>query len=991
MLRAVVARGERRGGRSELPRALSERLLPVAAAILAGVSLASSAGLAQTTLGTIQGYVTDLGGAPLAGAEVDLVESGTGARRSAETDARGFFGLRGLTLGVYRVSAVYEGVRATLAGGVVLGVGQVLNLDLRLDLAAVAADITITGAPPLVETSRSGAAAYVDSDRIRRLPIVGRDFKEFAILAPTVQEGIRGSVTMSGQREIYTGFSIDGADAKSAFFGNGRGSEATANEGLVVAQESVREFQVVTSGFGVDRGRDGGGYINVVTRSGTNDLQGSAFYFFRDDSMLDEIPSTPLHAARGIDGSREPDEFERRNWGLSLGGPIRMDRTHFFFAWDQTRRTAPFAENLRARGAFDAVLLRAEQEPGFESLVDGYTPNDDGIAAPDPVQGRTATGLFLRSVDNLILFARVDHQLSDAHALSLRYNVSDFERGSTLRDDLHLLQQTDAFVASLVSVLGNRSLNEARINYSTDELERLSQREGGPVQATLLLVFGGFDGLGSDPFGGPVDEEKIQLQEAFSHLVREHQLEFGLAYQRDRTFQRFTPGEHGIYRFRTPQDLVANRASQAQIFFGNGIFDQHQTLLGVYAQDTWRPSSRLSLELGLRWDASLNPDGLEHLRPEGQEIPDDGDSLSPRVGFAWSPGDGRSVLRGGLGRFVGRTPTLLFANQVAQNGLFPNFGLQRVRPGQTGFVPLGEPIDNANPPRDLLLALSWVDPRYEDPETWRFSLGYERELAGGWAAGVDLVHAEGRKLHANFDINRSVARRDEFGRPIYADQRPDPRFGELLVRRAIAESEYRALTLSLRRRFSGRYSLQAHYTWSEDEDTDSNERSAGSVTVSDNDDVGYDFGLSDRDIEHRLVITGHVELPVGFRLSGIVEYRSGWPWTPRDPDRELQNYPGGNGPAPRAILGGAVTGRNSRRNESVQKVDLRLAKRFAAGRWEIELLGEVFNLFDANSFTVGGSQREPTDRAGQPNPEFGIPGNLVTSQRQYQLGARLSF
>jgi hypothetical protein len=968
------------------------RLAPTAPAVLlAGTLLMPSMVAAQTILGTVQGYVGDLDGRPLAGAEVSLLETATGARRSSRSDDRGFFTVKGLQPGLYRVATSYQGVKATRETDVPLGVAQILDVELRIDLAAVAADITVTGTPPLVETSRSGAASYIDSDQIRHLPIVGRDFKQFATLAATVQEGARGSVTMSGQREIYTGFSIDGADAKSAFFGYGLGGEATGNHGLVVAQESVREFQVVTSGFGVDRGRDGGGYVNVVTRSGTNDLKGSAFYFFRDESMVEDIPPSPLLVARGIGAAREPDEFERQNWGVSLGGPIRKDRTHFFFAWDQTRRTEPFVDNLQYRGAYDAILLRAQNEPAFTNLVDGYLPNEDGIPAPDPLLGRTATGLFLGSVDNLILFTKVGHQLSETHSLSLRYNFSDFEGDSTWKDDLRLVERTDALVASLVSVLGSRSLNEARLQYVIDDLERLPLREGEPIQAQLWFRDGGFDTVGKGVFGTKIEETKVQLHDTFSRLVGEHDLDLGVDYQRDRAFQRFAPGGDGIYEFRSPEDFLANRAFRARFYFGEDTFDEYQTLVGAYAQDTWRPSANLSLELGIRWDATFNPDDLEHLRPDARDIPDDRDNLAPRFGFAWSPGGGRSVLRGGIGLFFARTPTLLFFNQVVQNGIFPNFGLQRVFPGQPGFVPLGEEVDNANPPSDLPLALSWVDPEFEDTETRRLSLGYERELSATWAGGVDLLYAEGKRLHANFDINRTVERLDEFGRPIYASARPDPDFGDFLIRRSIAESDYRAVTLSLRRRFSGRYSLQGHYTWSRDKDTDSNERSAFSVTVSNNDDIGYDRGLSDGDVEHRLVVTGRAELPAGLQLSGIVAYRSGIPWTPLDPENGLQNYPGGNGPDPRAVIDGVVAERNSRRNESIRKVDLRLSKLFAAGRLEIEVFAEVFNLFDDHSFRVTGSRREPTSRSGEPNPGFGIPSAPVSSQRQFQLGVRLSY
>ena len=216
---------------------------------------------------------------------------------------------------------------------------------------------------------------------------------------PTVQVDASGRISLSGQRAVNSGFTIDGADAKSAFFGFGRGGLAREGGGALVAQESVQEFQVVTSGYSAEAGRSGGGAMNVVTKSGTNDFAGSVVLFGRDDQMAARLPRSPLDATRGVpadDPRYEVDEFRRYNWGASLGGPIRRDRTHFFVSYDQTAQHQPFLRDIRGRGQYDAVLAT------FPELLAGYLPNDDGIAAADPERGRTASGRFLQDTDNLI-------------------------------------------------------------------------------------------------------------------------------------------------------------------------------------------------------------------------------------------------------------------------------------------------------------------------------------------------------------------------------------------------------------------------------------------------------------------------------------------------------------------------------------------------------------------------------------------------------------
>jgi len=951
-------------------------------------------------VGSIQGYAQDDSGAVLPGVGIEVANEDTGSNRSAFTNAEGFYTVPLLQPGTYTITATLEGMQTMQRAGVALLTGQVLDVNFEMGVETVTEAITVTGETPLVEVSRTSAASYVTEAEIEKYPILGRDFKQFALLTPTVQnDPVRGFITMAGQRGIYTAMNIDGSSGKNAFFGYGRGGEATENDGIVVAQESVREFQVVTSGFAPEHGSSGGGYINVVTKSGTNNLKGSAFYLFTDDSLKGDIPATPLDIARGDSSSTPVDEFERQNYGVSLGGPIVKDKTHFYLAYDQTTRDEPFRRDIRTRGAYDAILLLAQSDSNFADLVAGFSPNSDGTAAADPVNGRTATGLFVRSVENLILFGKIDQQFNDSTTGTLRVNYTDYERTSTYKDEESLkTEETNSIVASLLSVHGSNAINEARIQFGYDDLARASQRVGEPIEAQIRFRRssdpGGFNTNGNvgkfDFLPILADTEELHFADNFSYLFGDHDTKFGVDYQSDNMKQLFAGSLDGRYDFRTMQDLLANNAAQVRIYFGNVNFpnyDEKQDIIGVYAQDSYKPKSNLSVNYGLRWQGTYSPDGLEHALPVGESIPDDTDNFAPRVGFAYQPGnDAKDVIRGGIGLFHGRTPTLLWASQIQENGIFPNYGRVTVRPGQAGFVPLGTPIDNFNPPLDTIPSTAYFNPDFNDAETLRFNLGYERELSDNWSGGVDLVYAEGSKLQRNDDLNRQIASFDEFGRAIYTGNfsRPDSTFNTIFVRQSNGDSEYTAVTLRAKRRYADRFQLQAHYTWSEDKSNDDNERSATGVTITDPGNLNYEWGLSDRNVENRIVVSGFVDLGVGFSLSGGVNYQSGSPWTILDPNDNVHQFPGFNGPAARAVVNGQVVQRNTQTNDSGMTVNLRLAKSFEFGNYNVELFGEAFNLFDEEVFTVGGSQAELG------NSEFGIADNQVVNQQQFQWGVRFS-
>ena len=977
---------------STRPRA---RLLAVLLATTCAF-LIGGAGLAQTITGTVQGYISDVEGGAIPGATVTATNQDTGIARAVISDANGFYSAKALQVGTYTVTAELSGMQTTQQSDVSVLVGQIKDVNLTLEIESTSEVITVTSEAPIIEVSRSGAANYIDEVAIESLPTVGRDFTDFAILTPGVQrDRSRGFLTMAGQRGMYSGLSVDGADNKSTFFGYGRGGEATENDGLIIAQDTVRQFQVITNGFSAEYGRHGGAFVNVVTKSGTNEVRGSAFAFFRDDGMAEDLPSSPLDDHFGNDGSRPVDEFDTQNYGFSIGGPFKQDRTHYYFGIDQRDQDIPFTRSLRSTGDFstyDLVMQRAQTEPAFAALVDGFDRNADG----------SATGLFLRSVSNQILFGKLDHQISDANLITLRANFTDFERESSYLDEESLkTEDTLTVIASMTSVIGSRGVNEFRIQSATDNLDRLSLRVGTPIEAQVRFRFGSRDSVGKFDFLPIfVEEEQLQIKNDFSYLFGAHDMKFGVDYSKDDLAQLFAGSRDGRYDFSSPEDFLNNEASNARIWFGDSTYpnyDETQAALAFYGQDSLKRDN-LTLSYGLRYTSTDNPDGLDHLHPDGRQIPDT-ENLAPRFGFALAQDEGRSVLRGGIGFFFGRTPTLLFANQVQANGVPPNYGRINVRPGDNGYVPLGTQINNENPPPGIIPAISYVDPEFDDAQTLRASVGWERELGNGWSAGVDAVYAEATSLQRNTDFNRVFGGYDEYGRPMWNGRNegtcpgvPGAECAEILVRQSRGESEYQAVTFKVNRRFTGRYQFGAHYTWGKDRDTDSNERSATGVTISDTGNLDYDWGLSDRDVEHRLVVTGMIQLPADFQISGILNYQSGYPYTLVDSgvDFAYCSSVGWNCPDYRAVMGGIVVGRNTERNESIQTIDVRVGKFFRFGDgMRLDVFVEAFNLFDENSFGVGFGQRNI--RNGAVPDTLGIPSFLTTSPRQLQIGGRFSF
>jgi outer membrane receptor for ferrienterochelin and colicin len=963
--------------------------------------------------GSMDGRMVDATGAVLPGVSVTFTNVDTGLARTVVTDENGRFRIPLLPVGRYQLTAELAGFQTLQRSGLVLTVGAAQSLgDLTIEVATVEEVVTVTAESPLIETARSVTAATFDSREIENLPIAGRDYKNFALNTPNVVPPApasgRTTIAMGGQKGIDTNITVDGADFNNTFFGSATGQPEVPY--FVVSQEAVQEFQVLANGFSAEFGRSGAGFLNVVTKSGTNDIHGSGFFFGRNEGLR-----STLTDSNGNDLTNA--QFSQQQFGGSIGGPIVKDKAHYFFAVDRQGFDRPVSIQFRrdVTGVCNTAIY-GQVIAGVDCLSDQETDTAELL-------------------DNTAILAKIDWQLSSTNTLSFRYNYSDFTGDnffstaggvagtvqSTAENGTNLEANTaHSFVVNNTTLIGNNKFNELRFQYSFEERPRLGQSNDLPT--TVIRDTGTFGKQWFLPITS--DHGRIQLTDNFTYLFGEHDLKMGADLNLTSTSQAFYGWGGGYYAFNTLEDYIANRPAQFTQRLGlngfttpeSGTIDISQKELAFYITDTWRPSAGLTLNLGLRWEGQWNPqapeqtNGKQSLNPDNPgldsiglvqgEIPNDLNNLAPRFGFAWDPGnDGKTVVRGGAGVFYSRTNLLLMANSFTANGyrqaLFFLFGGQIppfpfVYP-EEGLTP-DDPLAQNLPPSDI----AFFDPDFNNPRTTRANIGVEREVVQDFSLAADYVIADTSNDHrrTNRNIPQPPIGFDAFGRGLYGPALVDPTYNQFQVEESTAHRRYHAATFSMRKRLSNRYQFQAFYTLSNLKTDDDNERDSSGFRNTQPENLDADWADSELDLRHRFVASAVAELPYGLVFSTLLQTNTGAPYNVRsgrddNGDRNTNDYAvisdanRARAQAAGQDLADGLQGRSTARQPSAFLMDIRFSKIFDFGRpGNLELLFEVFNLFNnANRLTTNGS-------IGSSN--FGVL-NIVGEPRQIQLGVRYRF
>ena len=370
--------------------------------ILAAIVAASivPSARAQSATGSIEGAVVDQTGAVMPGVTVTVVQTATGLTRTAVSDANGLFRIPLLPLGVYDVATELSGFTPRKLPELMLNVGQTVTLRIQMAVLGVAETVNVSGGTPIIETSRSQVSSTITETSVQNLPVNGRNFIDFALLTPGVTRDVRtGDISFAGQRGTLNSLVVDGADNNNTFFGQTVGRTGSGRAPYQFSQDAVKEFQVNSNSFSAEYGRAGGAVINVVTKSGTNDLRGSVFEFYRDKALNANNAINELN-------NRPKSPYHYNQFGGTLGGPIRPNRDFFFFNYDGQRNTQP-----------NVVFLN------LPTNTPGDAATQAGIARLQPLAES-----WNRTLDQDVFLIKTDHELNDTNRLSLPLQPAEFHR-----------------------------------------------------------------------------------------------------------------------------------------------------------------------------------------------------------------------------------------------------------------------------------------------------------------------------------------------------------------------------------------------------------------------------------------------------------------------------------------------------------------------------------------------------------------------------------
>lgn len=963
------------------------RVLCVLASLALLLGLAPVA-VAQTDVTTsrISGTVEDGDGGPLPGATVTATNTETNLQVVGVTDENGFYRLLNLPTGTYNIEASLDGFATASAENVRLLLGSSPTVNFTLTSSAVAETITVTAEVPVVEVTNTAIGTTIQQEQIEALPVSGRDFKGLVLLTPETRlDSERGNLAISGQRGINTNVTVDGVDFNNAFFGGTVGG-AEGRSPLSISQESIKEFSVITNGASAEFGRSGGGFVNVITKSGTNNLHGSVFYYNQPESLISDFAN-----------GQEPADQEKEQYGGSLGGAMIQDRLFYFVSYDNQAQslTVPISSQVL----------------------------DPDIFARYPVL--SSSPQYVQTRDGEVLFGRLDFQASDAHRFMIRGNFTEYEGLNGTSDSQTRTESyngieglsTDSWVGSWSGQFGSSLLNDVNLNYIEESTPRKDKGLGLPEIQLGGFRWGEVSFLPIDP----TNTERKAFGDTLTYLAGNHVIKGGVEYNDTSIDQVFRGNWRGVFIFNNKADFLAGRWSQYRQFGGLGgltsieagraSFGQKEEAL--FLQDQWFIRPNLTLQAGVRFESLDNPNAPVLNRNDRNangsfnltgEIPDQDltDQISPRLGLSWAP-DEKTAVRFSVGRFWSRTPAILLAQLFTSNGLRGTQYIISAPRDAAGNVlqptdPLSpdwganwspegvERIDFTRVPVVPQPGVFTIDENFENPYTDRVTLGAEREIFNRTSFGLDFTYAEGKQLQRLTDINRvydgTIAAN---GLPRYSSTRPNRFYGRITHSVSDAESEYMAVTATLNRRYAGSFSLYGSLTWSEDKDSDSNERNFAGIQAEDFNDLDLNWGYSNRDQEWRGVINGLWDTPWwGIGISGAFRYATGSPYTART-GADINND--GESGTDRPTINGVHFERNSFRQPDYYSLDLRLAKDFNLGPGDISVFAECFNCTDAaNRFvtdTTWGTGQTPRDSFGD---EVGV-GN----PRTFQLAIRYDF
>ena len=983
----------------------------------------SSGVLAQTqiTTGTIQGTVSDANGAALPGASVEVKNIDTNFSRTATTNDEGRFVALQLPPGRYTLTVSKSGFATLVVEKADLTVGQAMNLPLSMKVSQVEERVTIT-ASPTVDTLKTESSSTLNELAVSTTPVLGRKFEDLLTLTPgvSVVQGPDGDeITFAGQRGVFNNVSLDGGDYNNGFFGEQLGGQRAA---IDITLEAVKEFQVVATGASAEFGRTAGGVINVITKSGTNDVHGSAFHFQRLEALT----------ANTSDGKPLTD-FHREQFGGTIGGPIKKDKAFYFFAFEGIHETLTRANLSEQVGdtpcpvaaptiSANEALINTNadcQRLALVSFISATRGQNDGLPVPHPIK-------------NYAFLSKVDWDLNPSNKLAVSYSF-DYSKNTNQTFDVATYgnsangiegpSKINVVNINLFSTISPTKVNEGHFSYSRE------LRPRNAITSNLLAD----TAVGFSPsfrFGNPfflqpnVDELlwRTDVKDNFSIISGNHNIKFGgewLHTLNDQTFRGFFSGRYlfdsaaGFLRYASPQAAGGFGPTTLECISAAGVVTWRTQGLGeacpagntvggplllylqngiptgiagvpppgknvatnqdygAFIQDKWQIRPSFTLNFGLRWEAQIFPEPV--VPPSSTAyasllnnptFPSDGTlhspkkEFQPRVGFAWDVSK--------KGTSVVRASYGIFygrQNMLSQVGSITDNGVQQfgITCASTfAFTCFGASTRPPTWPNIVPATPTGTIPFGASVRV--FSKDYANPRIYTTNAQFEQQLATDLSLYFDFTHSQGV----HLTRFINLNRAAlFPTLGDVFVTSAVGKSIYNGFTVGVRKRLTRGFQFEANYVLSKDKDDDSNERDPFTDRSFNPLNLSLDYALSDRDIRHKFNFFMFADLPWGLEGNFVVQGRTAQPITP-DPR--------------------TATNRNTlRKDNKYFSFDWRLQRPFNLGeRFKLIPVVEMFNTFNnANNINPLSSPAL-----------FNFDGFLrqgVGDPRQVQLALRLTF
>jgi len=912
-----------------------DRLAAFVGTILIALLAAAVPAATQVALAELRGAVTDESGAALPGATITLTHVETGAVRAAVTSETGTYNLSALPVGTYKVTATLEGFKTIVQEELRLAVGESANASFTMNVATLEETVTVTGESPLVDTKHSDLSGRVEPSQVQNLPLNGRDWLSLVALVPGAR-GNPGNIQAGAAGGDMAKYQVDGVDVSGQCCGGSNQS---------YSQENISEFQVITNRFDAEHGRVGGAVINAVTKSGTNALRATGFGFFRDDAF---------DARNFYTGTVSP--FHEEQMGLNGGGPILRDRMHFFGSYEYQQR---------------AVTARTNT---------GIAQFD--LDVPQDITRHMTTG-------------RVDWQVNQQHRLFVRSSQFNWEQlnvgvggtggRATLSTGVSRPSKNTDLSVGETWVVTDRLVSDLRVGFSRIDNSLL------PNEPVARLQFP------SAIFGSPTNapqwwkEYNIQANLALSYFLPakmgDHAIKSGFQFFRPKFYGELPNALYGSYVFqRDPTDFADPSTYPPPTQYSTSLGDFSYTVTNpIYAgfvQDNWTVSSKLTLNLGLRYDIETGVTNTDFPNPvEPGERSTDSDNFQPRVGLAYDMfGGGRTVIRGGYGRYYDKVLLNITSNERRlATGQFVSVTI--INPS---FIdPLGGKTfeDYANDP-SLPRSITMIGNDYATPRQDQVSLGIAHQF-GDHAVQLDYVHSKGVNEPRSRNINFFEDPVTHLPLNPTSAGRPFPQYQSVTRYETSAKSKYDGLQIGFERRSMGtgrwRYRYQGSYILSWTYDDHDGNRFDG---VNNPFNLADEYAYSNNDQRHRFTANLVTFVPWDIQLSAIVFVGS-----PQTIDIVTSLNPFNSGTGRWLNAQGDTLPRNGERaTHWDKKFDLRLSKTVRVGRVGLQGIVEAFNVFNAwNRTNYNASFGSATYL--QPSSST----NLFYQPRQMQLGFRITY